>query len=601
MKNKLKNVLTSLLLTNLIFGFSFFSLRAADTYNQASAKSYLMAHSNNPWVTMSLAATGSTRIPSDYLKSVSGSSAIEYEAPILAITALGEDPRNFGGADLVGKLKSYFSDGQLGDPGTLNDDIFGVLALIASGELPTDNVVTASKNFIATHQNQDGGWGYSITGPSDVGTTAAAILALLSSGTLSSSNQIKIAQDYIKSAQNDDGGFGYSPGSASDTSSTAWVIWSLNALGISQASWTRSGHAPTDYLVSNQAAEGYFKYQNDSSEDSFSPITTAYAAIALSGKTLPLNIIAPEAKTYAFRIEGSRQTVCEGSVAGPTVLDIVKNASSQCGFTYHIQNSSFGQYLDKINSDQAAGMQGWMYFVNNISPDKGAADYVLGDGDQVLWYFGDFGWKPSRLSLSASEIEAGQNVTATVETFTGSDWIATNGATVYYGASSAKTDDDGQATLTPVDGYYQVYAEGPGLVRSNTILLKAGQPQSSAVSLAANINLGMVKGDATTTEDSIAFTVSPSALDFGDLLANETAQKILTISNTGTTGINIHAHVAGDPLFTDNLKLGDSSWRTFSLDLPANANQNINASLTVPLALSTGSGQKSGTIIFWAN
>ena len=40
---------------------------------------------------MALAATNAPSIPSDYLKSISGSKATDYETAILAITALNKD------------------------------------------------------------------------------------------------------------------------------------------------------------------------------------------------------------------------------------------------------------------------------------------------------------------------------------------------------------------------------------------------------------------------------------------------------------------------------------------------------------------------------
>jgi len=81
----------------------------------------------------------------------------------------------------------------------------------------------------------------------------------------------------------------------------------------------------------------FFEYQAGSGEDGFSPITTAYAVIALQDKSLPINIFSgAPAELFDFRIEGSLEQVCAGKAAGPTALDIVKNASSLCGFTYEI-------------------------------------------------------------------------------------------------------------------------------------------------------------------------------------------------------------------------------------------------------------------------
>lgn len=384
---------------------------ASIAFDQNTSESYLLAHSNSPWATMGLTVLGTNDIPTNHLKSTTSNSAIDYTAPILAITALGENPRTFGSQDYVAALKNFHQQNQIGDVSLINDDIFGILALISAGESKTDQVISDAKNFILAQQNADHGWGFAVNSDSDTNTTAAAILALLSAGEVKTSAPIQNALAYLQSAQNSDGGITYDPqspwGTDSDSSSTAWVIWALNALDINPASWNKSGNNPTTYLESSQTAAGYFSYQPGSAEDAFSAVTTAYAVIALSGKSLPLQIFSNNTEQFEFRIEGSSEQICAGRVPGPTALDIVKNASLICGFTYNIQETSFGPYLDRINSDEASGMTGWLYFVNNILPNIGAADYVLITGDSILWRFGSGESKNASINLSVA-VDAGQ-------------------------------------------------------------------------------------------------------------------------------------------------------------------------------------------------
>src|SRR5688500_10052476 len=61
-------------------------------------------------------------------------SATDWESRILAIVAIGNDPTNFGNTNYVHNLDSFYNNQQLGDICSLNDDIFGLLALIASGD-----------------------------------------------------------------------------------------------------------------------------------------------------------------------------------------------------------------------------------------------------------------------------------------------------------------------------------------------------------------------------------------------------------------------------------------------------------------------------------
>src|SRR6185436_19276810 len=143
--------------------------------NFTTAESFLNNHANDPWSTMGLVALNSNSIPTDYLKSISGSSAIEYAAPILAIGALGENPRTFGATNYVDAMKAYDSNNQIGDVTSVNDDVFGLLALLAAGEDTTDNVVLDAKNFILANQQSNGGWGFATAGGTDSNMTAAAV------------------------------------------------------------------------------------------------------------------------------------------------------------------------------------------------------------------------------------------------------------------------------------------------------------------------------------------------------------------------------------------------------------------------------------------
>jgi len=593
MKKWLSATLIALLLFPLLS-----PLKTKANYNAGNAQVYLAAHSGSPWSTMALAALESSAIPTDHLVSINAASAIEYAAPILAITAINQNPRTFASTDYVAALKSYHTGGQMGDPAALNDDFFGILALVSAGESLNNAVIADSKNFILSHQNGDGGWGYTVTSGSDTNMTAAAILALLSAGVDRSDSHIQNALSFLQSLQNSDGGFPYYPESASDSSSTAWTIWVFNALDIDPSSLVKSGQTPVSYLESNQSGEGFFKFQNDSKEDDFSAVTTAYAVIALEGKKLPIRVAANGAQTqkFSFRIEGSKETVCSGETFGPTALDVVRNASGICGFTYEIENTDWGSYLKKINNEEAKGMTGWLYLVNYSSPSVGAADYRLQEGDFVLWYYGDFNWRPIKLTLSAGKIGSDQSAVATVEVFDDDLWFPLANAVVYFGAEIATTGSDGRATVNLADGFYKVYAQKQGFVRSNSGLLKVGEPASSSVDLVATIK----RNNGNNTGDVISFTVDPNNLDFGTLDLGSSVSKNITINNNGTIDINVEAIVSGDSLFVDNLDLNDVIWKNFKTGIGQGGSQNVDARLSVPANYSAEIGEKSAQLTFWA-
>lgn len=581
-------------------------LANAGAFNSATAQSYLQSHQGgSPWVTMALSSLGVSNLNTDYLKNIIETSAIKYEAPILAISSLGQDPRTFGSVNYVDKLKTFYSAGQIGEPATLNDDIFGILALTSAGVSASDSAVSGSKNFLLSHQNIDGGWGFVTPGDSGSDMTAAGIIALLSAGVASSDSHIQSAVNFIKTAQNNDGGFTDNPtsvwGTASDSSHTAWAIWAINALSSPMSSWSKAGLTPVDYLNSNQDQSGFFKFQTQSPADALSPDLTGQAVIALTGKTLPLKIItAASQKTVNFRIEGSAASVCSGNVAALTAMDVVKNAATACGYTYNIQSTSLGPYLNQINSDTASGQTGWLYLANNVDPSIGAADYQVQNGDSILWYFGNSGQKPLKLELSAAAINSGQSAIATVQSFSSSSFSALAGASVLFGISTSTTTQDGTASVAAPDGYYKVYAEKTGFTRSNSILLKVGQPSSSNVSLNADFSGGQIKGTSTPPSLGVSFTVDTSSLDFGSVTPGSQKNKTFTVLNNGSSNFKLSGSLSGDPLFTGSLSLNNVFWQNFAATINSGQNKTITAGLNVPNNFSANAGAKSGQLILWA-
>ena len=195
-----------------VLGFFIISLFLMGSGIGANADtvSYLQSHSDNAWASMALVAAGEP-VDVSYLQDFSGSGAIDYAAPILALTAAGEDPRTYPNTNLVEALLSFHSGSQIGDSGLVNDDIFSLLALVSAGVSESDPAAIDAKNFILSNQNSDGGWGYSTGSGSDTNTTAAAIMALRAVGVSVGNSVLTDAKSYLQSAQNDDGGFPYDP------------------------------------------------------------------------------------------------------------------------------------------------------------------------------------------------------------------------------------------------------------------------------------------------------------------------------------------------------------------------------------------------------
>jgi hypothetical protein len=126
-------------------------------------------------------------------------------------------------------------------------------------------------------------------------------------------------------------------------------------------------------------------------------------ALALAGPALALDV--------HVRVEGATRTLFGAAepslpvftgtlevdgglpleLAQPTALGALEAASRAGEFFYRLKAFSFGPYVDQIGRYAGTSATGWVYKVNGKSPPVGAADYVLEEGDIVLWYFATFG------------------------------------------------------------------------------------------------------------------------------------------------------------------------------------------------------------------
>jgi len=551
-----------------------------------STINYLKNQTPDPWITMALLAAGETDLDLNHLKEVSGNLATDYEKTILALTAAGENPKTFGNIDFVAQLKSFYQNNQIGSPDLLNDDFWGILALVSAGENPSSQIIQDSKNFILTKQNSDNGWGYAISGQSDTNDTAAAIMALLEAGIKANDPVITKGIDYLKTSQNSDGGFPYLPEGESDSGSDSWVISAIYKLGQNPYDWQKDGKNPVDHLKSLQRPDGSFKWI--ASEDKGYPILTAYAIISLTQNYYPIN------RLHHLRIEGKDNQICDAYIKAKTALDIVENGSTICGYTYFIEQTSWGPYLKKINEEEAHDLIGWLYFVNYEIPAIGAADYVLEPGNEVLWYFGEWGWKPTKLTLAGQKVDPGNNLEAKVEYFEDSKWDPLAEAIIYVNDQSFTTDNDGKADLVIHNpGVYQVYAKKSGYIRTNQVSLSVGE------GISRNVGLKVEIIQTAPPPPEIAFTIDKEQIDFGRLASGAQASNQLLIQNTGDVGIYLEGIIKGDQIFRENITLDSLNWPEFSTIINTGSGKNVLVGLTVPSNW-TGFGIKEGSLTFWA-
>lgn len=204
----------------------------------------------------------------------------------LAVIAARRNARDFGGVDLVAKIKGQVaSEGSAGDHiGTMvNSHAWGMIALAAAGEPVTSDMV----RWLTGQQNSDGGWGWGTSIASDSNDTAAAIEALMAAGQSPSSSTVERGLAYMRTRQTSDGGFAYSTGTP-DANSTSWAVQALVAAGETPdgSSWSKSGKSPMSMLRGLQRTDGSFEYQSGRVQNAL--FTTVQVIPALARRPFPL-------------------------------------------------------------------------------------------------------------------------------------------------------------------------------------------------------------------------------------------------------------------------------------------------------------------------
>lgn len=309
---------------------------------QDPASGAIGSYSDSAWATIAIAAAGEDPNefgdPSvvDYLKDNAAEQAWEYNPVtglarvILAAVAACEDPAAFGSGDptcvpdgdYVAALKSYYSEaeGQFVYEGcleydsvtweclaygtvtdTINDDFWGLMALIAAGEPQDSTMVTSVAAFIEANQGFDGGWSYATPTSStyygsDNDDTAAALMALAAAGGASDSYIVDMAVAFMQYNQGLSGGFMYDSYSAESLASTVWAVDAIVASGQNPtaAEWTTDAN-PVDFIMSYRQADGSFL---DSGAWSPNPVRdTADSVISLTGNFYP---VIPQCAEYVF-------------------------------------------------------------------------------------------------------------------------------------------------------------------------------------------------------------------------------------------------------------------------------------------------------------
>lgn len=208
----------------------------------------------------------------------------EYSRVVLAVTAIGRDPRDVGGFDLLQPLADFDQTVFQG----INGAIFALLALDSGAyDIPQCPAGTTQAtrelyvNFILDRECPGGGWALSGQ-EADVDITAMALQALAK---YRDQNKVQTAVERgvstLSRLQQDDGGFWAYDSESSE--SIAQVLVALTELGLDTEGedFVKNGTTLKQKLLQYRQEDGSFRHTLDGETDLMATEQAFYALVAL--------------------------------------------------------------------------------------------------------------------------------------------------------------------------------------------------------------------------------------------------------------------------------------------------------------------------------
>lgn len=356
----MKKLLSFFLSSIMIFSFSTQALAdSSDLVNSilTDTAKYLYETVPNPqvgsmggeWAVMGLARSGAD-IPSEYYESyyhwaekyikdcggiLNDRKYTEYSRVILALTAVGKNPAEVSGYNLLTPLGDFEKTVWQG----INGPIWALIALdSANYEMPQnpDAKVQATRemyiNHILDNQNSDGGW--SLSGDASEPDVTAMALQVLSR--YQEIEAVKTATEkallFISEGQDEYGGF--SGWSAANSESCAQMIVALCELGISfdDSRFVKNGNTILDNMLTYYERGNGFCHTKDGTANLMATEQCFYALAAVKrfseGKnslySMSDAIPCAEGKGQSMGLAGKNPDVRKMSIASPgkTFYDI---------------------------------------------------------------------------------------------------------------------------------------------------------------------------------------------------------------------------------------------------------------------------------------
>lgn len=358
--------------------------------------------------------------------------ASDWARVIIALTAIGKDPRDVAGFNLVEKLEDLNFVNSQGVNGT----IYSLIALDTwNFELSPTATTTRDKliQSILSKELKNGGgfaWSGTTADPDMTGMVLQALAPYQNQPNVRAVIDRSITK--LIDVQTTNGGFISTAGTPEAAESVAQVITALASLGI-DANKDERFNKIIDNAMSFSTGDGGFKHvHSQTNANGMATVQVGYSLAAynrlLSGQTALYDMSdtkdrpstpedgdddeepsppdnngnqpsVPSDKepigyaTVSIRISSSEvplKPTATKVFAGETAFDALKRATDDNGIALSYRQTELGVYIDGIAGlyeFDRGPLSGWMYRVNGVFPSYSAASYVLSPNDVVEWVY----------------------------------------------------------------------------------------------------------------------------------------------------------------------------------------------------------------------
>ena len=209
----------------------------------------------------------------------------EYSRVILAVTAIGRDPADVGGFNMLVPLADFEQTVFQG----INGPVFALLALDSGNYEIPENAADSTQatrdmyvDYIINAQLENGGWCL-MGSEAEIDVTAMALQALAKYQDRNDVAQaVEKGLTVLSDRQNEQGGYQYNAAEQASCESVAQVIVALAELGISldDSRFVKNGNTLLDGLLQFRQADNGFSHLIDGETDLLATEQAFYALVA---------------------------------------------------------------------------------------------------------------------------------------------------------------------------------------------------------------------------------------------------------------------------------------------------------------------------------